>query len=88
MVEGRSIRHYRDEAKIAETLQAAGYPNIYQKKLLPITKLEKQMGKKKFNELVGDQIYKPAGRPTLVPNYDRRQSISKSNPKDEFKEEK
>ncbi|WP_274355955.1 DUF2800 domain-containing protein [Ligilactobacillus salivarius] len=87
LVEGRSVRHYRDETKIAETLQAAGYSDIYQQKLLPITKLEKQLGKQKFNELIGDQIYKPAGKPTLVPDSDPRTGIAKSNPADEFKEE-
>nr|WP_269150227.1 DUF2800 domain-containing protein [Limosilactobacillus reuteri] len=43
--------------------------------------------KKKFTELFSKEIIKPAGKPTLVPNSDRRQSIGKSNPKDEFKEE-
>jgi hypothetical protein len=69
-------------------LKLHGYHDIYQKKLLPITKLEKQLGKKKFTELFSQEIVKPAGKPTLVPNSDQRQSISKSNPQDEFKEEK
>ena len=88
IVEGRSIRHYKDEQAIAKIAEANGIHDIYQKKLLPITKLEKQLGKKKFTELFSQEIVKPAGKPTLVPNSDRRQSIGKSNPKDEFKEEK
>ncbi|WP_225361538.1 DUF2800 domain-containing protein [Limosilactobacillus reuteri] len=32
-------------------------------------------------------MVKPAGKPTLMPNSDQRQSISKSNSKDVFKEE-
>nr|WP_302427081.1 DUF2800 domain-containing protein [Limosilactobacillus mucosae] len=87
IVEGRSIRRYKDENAVAEIAEANGYHNIYQKKLLPITKLEKQLGKKKFTELFSQKIVKPAGKPTLVPNSDRRQSISKPNPQDEFKEE-
>lgn len=87
LVEGRSIRHYRDEDKVAEKLQAAGYTDIYQKKLLPITKLEKQLGKQKFDQLVGGQVYKPAGKPTLVADDDSRPNIAKSKPADEFKEE-
>lgn len=87
IVEGRSIRHYKDETAIAKIAEANGYHNIYQKKLLPITKLEKRLGKKKFTELFGQEIVKPAGKPTLVPDSDSRQSIGKSNPKDEFKEE-
>lgn len=65
MVGGLSVWHYRYEAKITETLQSKGYSDIYQKKLLPITKLEKQLRKQKFNDLVGNQIYKP----TLIPNH-------------------
>ena len=88
IVEGRSVRHYKDEAAVAKIAEGHGYHDIYQKKLLPITKLEKQVGKKKFTELFSQEIVKPAGKPTLVPNSDQRQSISKSNPQDEFKEEK
>lgn len=88
IVEGRSVRHYKDEAAVAKIAEEHGYHDIYQKKLLPITKLEKQVGKKKFTELFSQEIVKPAGKPTLVPNSDQRQSISKSNPQDEFKEEK
>lgn len=88
IVEGRSVRHYRDESAVAKIAETHGYHNIYQKKILPITKLEKQLGKKKFTELFSQEIVKPAGKPTLVPNSDRRQGIGKSNPKDEFKEEK
>lgn len=88
IVEGRSVRHYKNEAAVAKIAEANGCHNIYQKKLLPITKLEKQLGKKKFTELFSQEIVKPAGRPTLVPNSDRRQGIGKSNPKEEFKEEK
>lgn len=87
IVEGRSVRHYKNEAAVAKIAEANGYHNIYQKNLLPITKLEKQLGKKKFTELFSREIIKPAGKPTLVPNSDRRQGIGKSNPKDEFKEE-
>lgn len=86
-VEERSIRHYKDEAAVAKIAEANGYHNIYQKKLLPITKLEKQLGKKKFTELFNQEIIKPMSKPTLVPDSDRCQSIGKSNPKDEFKEE-
>lgn len=87
LVEGRSVRHYRDEQQIATKLQDAGYTDIYQKKLLPITKLEKQLGKQKFSLLIGNQIYKPTDKPTLVADDDPRPDIAKSNPADEFKEE-
>ena len=88
IVEERSIRHYKYEAAVAKIAEDHGYHDIYQKKLLPITKLEKQLGKKIFTELFSQEIVKTADNPTLVPNSDQRQSISKSNPKDEFKEKK
>lgn len=84
IVEGRSIRHYKDEQAIVKIAKDNGIDNIYQKKLLPITKLEKQLGKKKFVELFSQEVIKPTGKPTLVPNSDRSQG---SNPQDEFKEE-
>lgn len=52
IVEGRSIRHYKDEQAIARIAEANGIHDIYQKKLLPITKLEKQLGKKKKSKVV------------------------------------
>ena len=51
LVEGRSVRHYKDEATVAKIAEKHGYHDIYQKKLLPITKLEKQLGKKKLLNL-------------------------------------
>ena len=86
VVEGRSIRKYKDEAKVAEISKANGFTNIYQQSLLPITKLEKIMGKKKFNDLLGQYIYKPAGRLTLVPNSDKRPAVDTTNAQDEFTE--
>ncbi|MCC4396963.1 DUF2800 domain-containing protein [Limosilactobacillus reuteri] len=87
IVEGRSVRHYKDEATVAKIAKYHGYHDIYQKKLLPITKLKKQLSKRKFTELFSQESVKPAGKPPLMPNSDRRQSISKSNSKDVFKEE-
>ena len=46
IVEGRSIRRYKDEKAVAKIAETNGIHNIYQQKLLPITKLEKQLGQK------------------------------------------
>ena len=46
MVEGRSNRKYTDEDTVAETARAAGYTDIYKQSLIPITEMEKLMGKK------------------------------------------
>jgi Protein of unknown function (DUF2800). len=35
--------------------------------------MEKIVGKKKLNELIGDLIEKPQGKPVLVPEGDKRQ---------------
>ena len=78
LVEGRSNRKYADDLKVAEALQAAGYPeaSLYERKLYGITAMEKVVGKKKLTEILGDLIVKPAGKPVLVPETDKREPIS------------
>ncbi len=88
VVEGRSNRKYADEEAVAEAAKKAGYEDIYKQSLLTITNMEKLMGKKKFNELLGDFITKPKGKPTLVPVSDKRPEINISTAKNEFMEEK
>lgn len=81
LVEGRSNRKYLDDIKVAETLKAAGYDEavIYEKKLYGITAMEKIVGKKKFGELLNDLIIKPQGKPTLVPESDKRPEYSSAD---------
>src|SRR5699024_2594274 len=88
VVEGRSNRKYADEEAVAEAAKKAGYEDIYKQSLLTITNMEKMMGKKKFNELLGDFNTKPRGKPTLVPVTDKRPEINISTAKNEFMEEK
>lgn len=78
LVEGRSVRKYADDLKVAETLQAAGWPEavLYERKLYGITAMEKIVGKKKLTEVLGDLIIKPAGKPVLVPESDKREAIN------------
>ena len=78
LVEGRSIRKYADEIKVADTLRAAGYDDamLYERKLNGITSMEKLVGKKKLTELLGDLLVKPAGKPVLVPESDKREAIN------------
>ena len=45
------------------------------------------MGKKTFNELLGGEVYKPQGKPTLVPVTDKREAMNVTNVNDEFKKE-
>lgn len=75
VVEGRSNRKYTDTAAITEALTDAGFDalQIYKpRELLTLTNMEKLVGKKKLNELIGEFIEKPAGKPTLVKATDKR----------------
>lgn len=78
LVEGRSVRKYADDLKVAEALQAAGWPEaaLYERKLYGITAMEKIVGKKKLTEVLGDLIIKPEGKPVLVPESDKREAIN------------
>lgn len=83
LVEGRSNRKYTDENAVADTVKDAGF-DPYEKKLLGITSMSTLLGKKKFEELLGGLIYKPPGKPTLVPESDKRPAMNTA--KDDFKE--
>lgn len=78
LVEGRSNRKYSSPDDIAQRLIENGIPEavIYERSLLGITAMEKAIGKKKFAELLDDLVVKPAGKPTLVPESDKRPALS------------
>ena len=83
IVEGRSNRKYTDENAVADTVKDAGF-DPYEKKLLGITAMSTLLGKKKFEELLGGLIYKPPGKPALVPESDKRPAMNTAI--DDFKE--
>lgn len=85
LVEGRSIRKIKDEERVAEILKENGYNDIYRTSLITLTELQKLLGKDKFNELLGDYIIKPEGKPTLVLKSDKRKEIVKHDVNKEFK---
>ena len=87
VVEGRSSRKYSDEEAVAETAKAAGYHDIYRQSLIPITEMEKLLGKAKFKEVLGGLIRKPPGKPTLVRLSDKRPAMNLSSAKNDFTEE-
>ena len=74
VVEGRSVRAFSDTEKAMEVLKEKGVAEelMYERKVLTLTQLEGVVGKKDFNEYVGDFIIKPKGKPTLVPESDKR----------------
>lgn len=86
VVEGRSNRKYRDEQLVAEAAKEHGYTDIYRQSLIPMTEMQKLMGKSAFEDILGDLIYKPPGKPTLVPNTDKRPAMNVTNAENEFNE--
>lgn len=84
LVEGRSIRKYLNEKLAAEAVTAAGF-DPYEQKILSITEMQKMLGKKKFEEILGKLVVKPAGKPVLVSGDDKRPEWNTA--KDDFKEE-
>jgi hypothetical protein len=75
LVEGRSVRKYTDEEQVAQKVEALGH-EPYEKKLLGITAMTKLLGKKTFDETLGEYLHKPEGKPTLVPDSDKRQALA------------
>lgn len=72
VVRNVSRRKYIDEDKAAQTAIKAGYEDIYRSTLIPITEMEKLMGKKNFAEILGGLVHKLPGKLTLVPETDKR----------------
>ncbi|WP_026673642.1 DUF2800 domain-containing protein [Alkalihalobacterium bogoriense] len=85
LVQGRGSRKYTDEDAIVKALTAAGCASdvIYKKSLNTITTLEKELGKKTFDELLGSFITKAPGKIKLVPEEDKRPEI-KTSPEVDF----
>lgn len=76
LVAGRSVRKYTSDAEVIKAATDAGFSDIYKTSLLGIGELEKRMGRKQFNEVLGKYIIKPEGAPMLVPKSDPRKPIS------------
>ena len=75
LVEGRSTRRYTDETAVARAVLEAGC-DPYEKKLLGISAMTRQLGQKKFNEILKGLVTRPQGKPVLVPENDNRQEYS------------
>lgn len=74
LVHGRSNRQLPAEDKVVELMTKAGYDEslLYERSLLTLTELEKSFGKKAVNEILGEFITKPEGKPALAPETDPR----------------
>jgi len=84
LVEGRSNRKYISEAAVAATVEGIGL-DPYEHKVLGVTAMQKLLGKSRFEELLSAFVEKPAGKPTLVPESDKRPAINTA--KNDFMEE-
>ena len=84
LVEGRSNRRYTNENAVIAAVLQAGY-DPYEKKVLGITAMQKALGKARFEELLSPYIEKPQGKPTLVPESDKRPAMNTA--KNDFMEE-
>lgn len=87
-VEGRKTRVWTDMGMVFKKLTSSGVSEeiLWTKSPLTLAQVEKEIGKKEFNALVGDMVTTSTGKPTLVPDSDKRESI-KIKAADEFKEE-
>ena len=84
LVEGRSNRRYTNENAVIAAVVQAGY-DPFEKKVLGITAMQKALGKARFDELLSPYIEKPQGKPTLVPESDKRPAMNTA--KNDFMED-
>ena len=85
VVEGRSKRIFTDPRAVVDIAVQNGYTDLYKQQLITLTEFEKMMGKKRFNELLGEYVTKPPGKLTLVPEDDPRPPVDiMGNPEQDF----
>ena len=72
LVAGRSVRKITDEEQAVLALLDSGYKTTDVMRIKGLTDLEELVGKKALAGLLGDLIVKPGGKPTLVPETDKR----------------
>lgn len=73
-VEGRSKREFDDMTAAFNAIKAAGIDEamLYERRPLTLAAVEKVLGKPKFAEIAGAHVVTPPGKPTLVPESDKR----------------
>lgn len=78
IVEGRSLRQWRDESEAAQLLeQHYDADKLYQRKFISVAQAEKLVGKKNA-AMLAELVVKPSGKPTLAPDTDKRKSLNTS----------
>ncbi len=84
VVRGRTNRVFTDTEAVIEAAQKAGYNDLYKSEMRSLTELEKLMGKKTFQEILGSFVTKRPGKLTLVPESDKRAAVKVNSALDEF----
>ena len=74
VVESRTKRLFTDDEAVAARVKKAG-KEPYETKLLGVKAMEDLLGKKAFAELLSDLVTRPEGKPTLVPDSDKRPEL-------------
>lgn len=77
-VEGRGCRYFTDMDAAFAILEKEGIDEclLYKREPLTLAQAEAVVGKKRFAELVGDMVVKSPGKPTLVPEDDKRPAVT------------
>lgn len=86
-VNGKGSRSFKNTDDAIKVLKENGIAEelLYERKYLTLAQMEKVIGKKDFNNLVGDLIVMNAGKPTLVEVSDKREAITnRIKAEDEF----
>ena len=86
-VNGRGSRSFKNTDEAIKVLVDNGIAEelLYERKYLTLAQIEKVIGKKDFNNLVGNLIVMNVGKPTLVEASDKREAITnRIKAEDEF----
>jgi hypothetical protein len=89
-VEGRGSRVWTDMDEAFSKLTENGISDtvLWERKPLTLAQIEKVVGKKDFENFVGDKVEKAPGKPALVKESDKRPAITNIiSAKDAFKED-
>lgn len=88
LVEARTKRKVSDPERLTEVLRGLGYADdqfMKAPELQTLTALEKLVGKKRFAEAAKDCLVKDRGKPTVVPDSDKRAVYSPAGAFDNIK---
>ena len=82
LVQGkRPNRQWSDPDEVEAALLRAGYPieDFRETKLKPVGQVEKALGKTAFRAILDGLVYQGEGKPTLVPDSDRRIELNSAD---------